>query len=82
VAKSAKELAESLSVDASAWGSGWGVSAKASFSYSNDYKMNTNDVVLRARHRIDLGKSLIDPSEFVMIKDAIETLATNKELFE
>ena len=40
--------------------------------------MNSNDVVLRARHRIDLGKSLIDPSEFVMIKDAIETLATNK----
>jgi len=38
--------------------------------------------MLIAKHKIDLGKSLINPSRFLFEITAAETLATSKELFE
>ena len=45
-----KDLAEVLTIDANAYGSGWGVEVKASFSYKKDYSLKTNEVALRAHH--------------------------------
>ena len=35
-------------MDVEAYGRGWGVKVRASFAYSNQFKMNENEVVLRA----------------------------------
>ena len=63
------------------WGSGWGCDVKASFSYSSDYKMSKNEVILIASHKIDLGKAFIDPSNFMLTQEAQMLLATNYEEF-
>ena len=55
VATTVKEMSDSLAIDASAWGTGWGVTAKASFSYSKSNTMKDDEVVLRAKHSINLG---------------------------
>ena len=65
----------------SAWGSGWGVSAKASFQYSNNMKMSSNEVILIATHVIDLGKAFIDPSNFILTENAQELLAIDSKEF-
>ena len=41
--------------------------------------MKKDEVILRARHGIDLGKSFVDPSNFVLTEVAKRTLATNYE---
>ena len=47
---STKELANSFSMDAEVYGSGWGVEAKASFSYKKSFSLKEDEVVLRATH--------------------------------
>jgi len=37
---------------------------------------------LRATHSIDLGKSLIDPGNFLLTANAITELATDRKKFE
>jgi len=38
--------------------------------------------MLKATHTIDLGKSFIDPSSFILSKSAKELLATNQDGFK
>ena len=63
------------------WGSGWGIEAKAEFSYSKQSTMSANEVVLIASHKIDLGKAFIDPSNFRLTSKAQKLLATNYDEF-
>lgn len=39
--------------------------------------MKSNEVILKATHRIDLGKSQINPKEFILSKVAKKTLSNN-----
>jgi hypothetical protein len=43
--------------------------------------ISKNEVVVTAEHEILLGKAFIEPSSFLMTKNAKLLLATNKEVF-
>ena len=48
----------------------FGPSVSAKMSMSNSYSVQTNEVILRASHTIDLGKTILDPTDIRMSKAA------------
>jgi hypothetical protein len=66
-----------LSTEAKAFGKGWGFEAKAGFSFGKSDSLKENEVLLKAKHVIDLGKSIVSPANMAFTKDARQLLATN-----
>jgi len=44
--------------------------------------MKSNEVIVKASHSINLGKSYVKPSSMMLTKNARATLATNNLLFK
>lgn len=63
------------------WGKGWGANIKADFSFSQEYSMKSDEVLLIASHNIDLGKDFVDPANFRFTTTARNLLATNYDEF-
>lgn len=71
-------MADKLAVNAKAYGKGWGAKVAASFAINKQSSMNTNEVIVKASHSIELGKMQINPSSLKLTKIARTTLATTK----
>jgi hypothetical protein len=68
---SAKDFALDVGLNvAGKYGSVFGPKVSASMSMSASYSIQSNEVILRATHDIDLGKTILDPTDIRLTKEA------------
>lgn len=71
VITSAKDFAMDIGVNvASKYSGAFGPSVGASMSMDHSYSISSNEVILRATHDIDLGKTIINPTNVRMTSSA------------
>ena len=79
---SAKDFARDISVNAKGkFKSNFGPKVKAKMSMDHSYSIQSNEVILRATHEIDLGKTILDPTNLALTKEAQVQLAISQNKF-
>jgi hypothetical protein len=71
VITSAKDFALDISANiAGKYSFAFGPEVSASMSMSQSYSIQSNEVILRASHSIDLGKTILNPTNIRLTKEA------------
>ena len=77
IINSAKDFAMDIAAEIGGKYDGFAVDVSASFAMDSNYQIQSNEVILKASHTIDKGKSIFHLNNIRMTKEAKIALATD-----